>query len=115
MPTNGDGGSSQLFENSPGLTFSANDSAVNPSDFGFVLSEEVVKIDNVQCIVLTEEPERSFGRKPSPNCQNYVLSLKRSRRIGRVWLHSNLDGSRWAVYVKIHEQPLFDRCLHNAT
>src|SRR3989441_10110186 len=106
MPANGDGGSSQFFENPPCLAFSPDDSAVNPSDFGLVLAEEVVKVDNVQCTVLAEEPERPFGRKSSPYCKNYVLSLKRSRWIRRVrfhsetgWIrrvrfHSDLDGTR---------------------
>src|SRR2546428_9914543 len=109
MAANGYGGSSQFFENPPGLAFSADDSAVNPSNLGFVLAEEVVKIDNVQCIVLAEKPERSLRGKPSPNCKNYVLSLKRSRWIGRMRLHSDLDSPRWAVYLEIHEQFLFDR------
>src|SRR3989442_6017029 len=114
MPANGDRGSSQFFENPPGFAFSADDSAINPSDFGLVLAEEVVKIDNVQCIVFAEEPERSLGRKPSPNCKNYILSLKRSRRIGRMRLHSDLDRSRRAVYLKIHEQFLFNCRLYCA-
>src|SRR5207249_7625557 len=109
MPTDGDGGPSQFFENSPGLAFPADDSAVNPSNLSLVLAEEVVKIDNIQCVVLAEQPERSFGRKSSPNGKNYVLSLKRSRGICRIRFYSNLYRPRGAVYLEIHEQLLFDR------
>src|SRR5437879_7336990 len=108
MPTNGDRGPRQFFENPPRLPFPADDSAVHQSNLGLILTKEVVKIDNVQSIILAEEPERSLWRKPSPNCKNYILSLKRSRRIRSIRLNPNLHGARWAVYLKIHKQLLFN-------
>src|SRR5437763_135729 len=109
VPANRDGGSGQFFENPSGLAFPANDSAINPSNLSLVLAEEVVKINNIQCIVFAEQPERSLGRKSSPNGKNYVLSLKRSRRIGSIRFNSDFDSARRAVYPEIHEQLLFDR------
>src|SRR5437867_13145938 len=101
MPADGDGAPGQFFENPPGLAFSADDSAVNSSNLSLVLAEEVVKINNIQCIVLAEEPERSLGRKSSPYGKNYVPRLKRSGRIGRVRFHSDFDSARWAIYLKV--------------
>src|SRR2546426_453677 len=109
MPANGYGGPRPFFAKPPSLSFSSDDFALNPSNLSLVLAEEVVKINNIQCIVLAEEPERSLGRKSSPYGKNYVLSLKRSRWIRRIRFHSDLDGTRWAVYLKVHEQFLFDR------
>src|SRR5438093_178178 len=109
MPANRDGGSGQFFENPPSLAFPADDSAVNSSDLCFILSEEVVKIDDIQGVVLAEEPERALGGKPPPNCENYILGLKCSRGIGRIRFYSDLDSTRWTVYLKIHKELLFYR------
>src|SRR6266568_933167 len=109
MPADRDGSPCKFFEDPSGLAFSADDSAINPSNLSLVLAEKVVKINDIQCIVLAEESERSLRRKSSPYGKNYVLSLKRSRWVRRIRFHSDLDGTRWAVYLKVHGQLLFDR------
>src|SRR5437879_398464 len=111
MPANGYGGPCQFFENPSGLAFSADDSAINPSNLSLVLAEKVVKINNIQCIVLAEEPERSLGRKSSTYGKNYVLSLKRSRWIRRIRFHSDLESTRWADYLMLQVLFLFDCCI----
>src|SRR5437660_12729796 len=99
MPANGYGGSCQFFDNPPSLAFSADDSAINPSNLSLVLAAEVVKINNIQCIVLADEPERSLGRKSSPYGKNYVLSLKLDRWIRRIPVHSDIDVTSTDAYV----------------
>src|SRR2546422_5848907 len=91
VPANRDQGPGQFLDVASGPSLLANDSAVDPSDLGLILSKVIMQIDNLERIVIVEQGERPRRGESSAYRENHVLLSECEGRIRRIGPYTDID------------------------